>query len=85
MQQAFAACFAGEALVRRPEGRLPEVIAVAGSCYAEVGYVIRPGGVTVFSALDNLIKGGAGQAVQNLNIMLGIPETTALVDPGPYP
>lgn len=85
LRQAFGACFEGEPFVREPAGRLPEVIAVAGSCYAEVGYVVRPGGVTVFSALDNLIKGGAGQAVQNLNLMLGIPETTTLADPGPYP
>jgi N-acetyl-gamma-glutamyl-phosphate reductase len=41
--------------------------------------------VTVFSALDNLIKGGAGQAVQNLNLMLGVDETTSLDDWGPFP
>lgn len=85
VEHAFASSFDSEHLVRRPSGRLPEVVAVAGSCYAEVGYVLRPGSVTVFSALDNLIKGGAGQAVQNLNLMLGVPETTTLADPGPYP
>jgi len=41
--------------------------------------------VTVFSALDNLIKGGAGQAVQNLNLMLGIDEATTLEDFGQFP
>jgi N-acetyl-gamma-glutamyl-phosphate reductase len=37
-----------------------------------------PGRVVVFSALDNLIKGAAGQAVQNLNLALGWPDTTGL-------
>jgi N-acetyl-gamma-glutamyl-phosphate reductase len=93
VREAFEASYAAEPLIRVPHGRLPEVVAVAGSCYAEAGFVFRPrsaGGaqgasVTVFSALDNLIKGGAGQAVQNLNLMLGVPETTGLTDPGPYP
>ena len=82
--------YAREPFVRYPEKRLPEVVAVSGSNYAEVGVV--PGDeqgstrlVTAFAALDNLVKGGAGQAVQNMNLMLGLPETTALEDPGGYP
>jgi N-acetyl-gamma-glutamyl-phosphate reductase len=76
--------------VRVPQNRLPEVAAVNGSNYAEVGVVVGPeeGGtrlVTAFAALDNLVKGGAGQAIQNMNLMLGLPETTALRDPGGYP
>lgn len=82
--------YAGEPFVRVPRERLPEVIAVSGSPYAEVGLALGPvvdgkRVLTVFSALDNLIKGGAGQAVQNLNLMLGIAETTALDDWGPFP
>jgi N-acetyl-gamma-glutamyl-phosphate reductase len=41
--------------------------------------------VTCFCALDNLIKGGAGQAIQNMNLMLGLDERTTLEDPGSYP
>ena len=37
------------------------------------------------AATDNLIKGGAGQAIQNMNLMLGLPETLSLEDPGPWP
>lgn len=85
VRQAFAQAYDPEPLVRVPRDRLPEVVAVAGSCYAEVGYRYQPGTLVVFSALDNLIKGGAGQAVQNLNLMLGIDEATMLADPGPYP
>ena len=82
--------YANEPFVRVPQSRLPEVAAVSGSNYAEVGVVIgseQDGTrlVTVFAALDNLVKGGAGQAIQNMNLMLGLPETTALRDPGGYP
>ena len=82
--------YAPEPFVRTPRHRLPEVVAVAGSNYAEVGVVAAPEQgdtrlVTAFAALDNLVKGGAGQAVQNMNLMLGLPETTALEDPGGYP
>jgi N-acetyl-gamma-glutamyl-phosphate reductase len=63
---------------------------VAGSNYAEVGAVagaVHEGTrlVTLFSALDNLVKGGAGQAIQNMNLLLGLDERTALEDPGGYP
>ena len=79
-----------EYFVRAPARRLPEVVAVAGSNFAEVGMVIgaergSQREVVVFSALDNLIKGGAGQAVQNLNLMFGFDERTTLEDPGGYP
>ncbi len=82
--------YASEPFVRVPARRLPEVVAVSGSNYAEVGALIGPEGdgsrlVTTFAAVDNLVKGGAGQAIQNLNLMLGVPETTALEDPGGYP
>ena len=82
--------YAAEPFVRSPAGRLPEVVAVAGSNYAEVGIVAGEAEdgqrvVTCISAVDNLIKGGAGQAIQNLNLMLELDETLTLADPGPYP
>jgi N-acetyl-gamma-glutamyl-phosphate/LysW-gamma-L-alpha-aminoadipyl-6-phosphate reductase len=82
--------YAKEPFVRVPRGRLPEVVAVSGSNYAEVGVVVGPERdgkrlVTTFAALDNLVKGGAGQAIQNMNLMLGVAETTTLEDPGGYP
>jgi LysW-gamma-L-alpha-aminoadipyl-6-phosphate/LysW-L-glutamyl-5-phosphate reductase len=87
---AFDDAYVGEPFVRRPEGRLPEAVAVAGSNYAEVGFHLGDAGsktrtLTVFSALDNLIKGGAGQAIQNMNLILGVEETASLADPGPWP
>ena len=46
---------------------------------------VRTGRLVVVSVLDNLVKGAAGQAVQNMNLMLGMPETTALDMPAVYP
>lgn len=84
------AVFPRGGFVRCPEQRLPEVVAVAGSNYAEVKLVLGPSdseGSTVcaMSALDNLLKGGAGQAIQNMNLMLGLDEALGLTDPGGYP
>ena len=69
---------------------MPEVVAVAGSNYAEVGFAVGAvvngkRTVTLFSALDNLIKGGAGQAIQNMNIILGVDEKASLEDVGNWP
>jgi N-acetyl-gamma-glutamyl-phosphate reductase len=82
--------YAAEPFVRFVEDRLPEVAAVAGSNFAEVGFTLgEPAGgrrtLVVVAAADNLIKGGAGQAIQNMNLMLGLPETLSLEDPGPWP
>ena len=82
--------YAREPFVRRPPGRLPEVAAVSGSNYVEVGFALgdASGGrrtLTVFSTIDNLIKGGAGQAIQNMNLVLGLDERLSLEDPGSWP
>ncbi|HEU4612665.1 MAG TPA: N-acetyl-gamma-glutamyl-phosphate reductase [Kofleriaceae bacterium] len=86
----FDESYAREPFVRRPKARLPEVVAVAGSNYVEVGFAVGPemGGkrtVTCFSASDNLIKGGAGQAIQNMNLVLGLDERASLEDVGNWP
>ncbi len=86
----YTEAFAGEPFVRVPKKRLPEVVAVKGTNYAEVG--VQPGDVAdgrrtvaCFSATDNLIKGGAGQAIQSMNLMLGLDERLTLEDPGGWP
>ena len=86
----YREAFAGEPFVRVPAKRLPEVAAVSGSNFAEVGVAAGPAWrgrrtVTAFSAIDNLVKGGAGQAIQNMNVMLGLDERASLEDPGPWP
>lgn len=90
IRAAFTEQYASERFVRVPKGRLPEVAAVSGSNYAEVGVVVGEivdgkRVVTCISALDNLIKGGAGQGVQNMNVVLGLDEAASLEDPGSWP
>ena len=88
----YADAYAKEPFVRVPAKRLPEVAAVSGTNYAEVGVQVgtdsaEPGKrvVACFSVTDNLIKGGAGQAIQSMNIMLGVDEKTSLEDVGGWP
>ena len=68
------------------EGQLPELKDVSGSNFIDIGLVVdeRLDRVIVLSALDNLVKGAAGQAVQVLNIMNGFPEKAGLDRPGMY-
>lgn len=69
------------------EDRLPATKPVAGSnfCHVTARADERTGRLVVLSAIDNLVKGAAGQAVQNMNIMFGLDETTGLKAPGLYP
>jgi len=61
---------------------LPSLNAVKYSNYVKIGYVLdkRTNRLIVVSALDNLIKGASGQAVQNMNIITGLPENTGLTE-----
>ncbi len=54
-------------------------------CFVHPTIDLRTGRLIALSALDNLVKGAAGQAIQNMNIMLGIPETTGIEALGVYP
>lgn len=90
MASLYDETYRGEPFVRRPTTRLPEVAAVSGSNYLEVGFAVGEpvsGKRTVvcFAASDNLIKGGAGQAIQNMNLVLGLDEKLSLQDPGGWP
>jgi len=60
---------------------LPEIKFVVGTNYCDIGFKIdkRVGKIKVISVIDNLLKGAAGQAVQNMNIMSGFPETCGLI------
>jgi len=63
----------------------PRVAATTGSAFADIGVAARHGHGAVMVALDNLGKGMAAQAVQNLNLALGLPEWTGLKMAGGYP
>jgi N-acetyl-gamma-glutamyl-phosphate reductase len=64
----------------RPEGQYPSIKEVCGSNYCDIGLHLDPrtGRLTIVSVIDNLMKGAAGQAVQNANIMNGLDESTGL-------
>jgi N-acetyl-gamma-glutamyl-phosphate reductase len=73
--------WAGEPFVRvLPEGALPSLAAVRGSNFCDVTAVVdaRTGSLVLLSALDNLVKGAAGSAVQCMNLMRGFDETAGL-------
>ncbi len=74
--------FAGRPIVRLlPAGRLPELQHVAHTNFCDIGFALDSSGerLVIVSCLDNLGKGAAGQAVQNLNGMYGYPETAGLL------
>ena len=74
--------YAGKPMVRiSPAGRVPELQDVAHTNFCDVGFGLDASGkrLVVVSCLDNLGKGAAGQAVQNLNVMRGYPEATGLI------
>ena len=81
LQALFEKRYAEEPFVDvMPAGSHPETRSVCGANYCRIA-VHRPQNgntVVVLSVIDNLVKGAAGQAVQNMNIMFGLPETTAL-------
>ena len=67
-------------------GKLPETKHVAGSNFVDIGVVVdeRLQRAVVVSAIDNIVKGAAGQAVQNMNLLFGLEETTGLKHAGFY-
>jgi N-acetyl-gamma-glutamyl-phosphate reductase len=79
--------YAREPFVRVLDSVLPETKATLGSNFCDVAVKVnqRAGMAIAIAALDNLGKGAAGQAVQNLNLMCGLPEETGLRFPGLYP
>jgi N-acetyl-gamma-glutamyl-phosphate reductase len=81
LQQLYERRYASEPFVDvLPAGSHPDTRCVRGANHCRIA-VHRPSGgdtVVVLSVIDNLVKGAAGQAVQNMNLMFGLPETTGL-------
>ncbi len=73
--------YAGEPFVRvLPAGSLPSTAFVRGSNFCDIAPLMdhRTGRIIIISAIDNLVKGASGQAVQNMNLICGFPETMGL-------
>jgi N-acetyl-gamma-glutamyl-phosphate/LysW-gamma-L-alpha-aminoadipyl-6-phosphate reductase len=84
--------YGGEPFVRlvsqkRGIHRWPEPKILSGTNFCDVGFAVGSDGcrVVLIAALDNLVKGGAGGAVQSLNVAAGFPESTGLEFPGLHP
>lgn len=81
IKAAYQKYYADEKFVRvLPENTCPETKWVEGSNYVDIGFQIdeRTGRIVMMGALDNLVKGAAGQAVQNMNLLFGFDEAEGL-------
>lgn len=76
--------YSDEFFIRLVEGS-PDINWVKNTNFADIGYAASGDTAIVFVAIDNLVKGAAGQAVQNMNLMFGIEERTGLVLAGSHP
>ncbi len=88
LRQTLADAYADEPFVHVAKpGVLPQTQNVRGSNYVQIGVVADriPGRAIVISVLDNLVKGSAGQAIQNFNLMFGLDETTGLMQQPLFP
>ena len=88
LRQALATAYAGEPFIHvLPEGRWPATASTLGSnaVHLQVAADAHAGRAVVVAALDNLVKGAAGQAIQIANLMLGLPEAAGLTANGVAP
>ncbi len=84
LKEAFRRSYKDCSFIRLLESP-PELNAVRGSNYCDIHAAVEGPHAVIIAALDNLVKGAAGQAVQNMNLMLGFDETEGLKAPGIYP
>jgi len=79
IRKLYARFYANAPFVRLRDG-VTEVSHVAHTNFCDVSLAFEnDGSLVIITAIDNLVKGAAGQAVQNMNLMLGFGETTALL------
>lgn len=88
VKQLYDDCYGNEPFVRVLEKDIcPETRNVHGSNFLDVNFRIdgRTGRIIMMGAIDNLVKGAAGQAIQNMNLMFGLPEETGLIQVPMFP
>ncbi|MPN07694.1 N-acetyl-gamma-glutamyl-phosphate reductase [bioreactor metagenome] len=88
VDEAFNAMYSNEYFIRLlGRGGYPATKNTRGSNFCDLGWHIdsRTNRVVVVSAIDNLVKGAAGQAVQNMNVLFGLDEKTGLTQAPLYP
>ena len=79
VERWYADAYAHRPLVRLHANVLPELRFAVHTPFCDIGWVIQDGHLVVGFAEDNLLKGAAGQAIQNMNLLLGLPETMSLL------
>ena len=80
LADVYEQAYAGATFVRLVGSTLPEIKHVAHTNFCDIGWRVDPSGRAILvSVIDNLLKGASGQAVQNLNVMLGVDERMALL------
>ncbi|MBL0209350.1 MAG: N-acetyl-gamma-glutamyl-phosphate reductase [Holophagaceae bacterium] len=84
LRRRFQGSYGEAPFIRLVEGS-PRIASVVGTNLCEIGLAVKGRSAAILVALDNLMKGMAGQAVQNLNASLGLPEKTGLWMPGLFP
>ena len=84
LHDVFADYYRDSFFVRLVNGS-PDINWVKTTNFCDIGFAVRGKQIVVFSAIDNLVKGAAGQAVQNMNLMFGLEEKTGLVLAGTNP
>ena len=88
VKKLYDDCYEGERFVRVLDKNIcPETRNVHGSNYVDVNFRIdeRTNRIIMLGAMDNLVKGAAGQAIQNMNLMFGLPEETGLLQIPMFP
>ena len=88
LRQYYEKEYAGEFFIKlMDEGEIPHLSSVRGSNFVHIGgfEIDETGRVIMLSAIDNLVKGASGQAIQNMNILLGINENEGLKHYGVHP
>ena len=81
LRETYEGFYEGKTFIRiLPPDQIPQTKAVLGSNYCDISVRVdgRTKRVLVMSAIDNLVKGAAGQAIQNMNLMFGEPEDRGL-------
>jgi N-acetyl-gamma-glutamyl-phosphate reductase len=84
LRRLFADYYRESFFVRLVNGS-PDINWVKTTNFCDIGFATRGHQIVVFSAIDNLVKGAAGQAVQNMNLMFGLEEKTGLILVGTNP
>jgi LysW-gamma-L-alpha-aminoadipyl-6-phosphate/LysW-L-glutamyl-5-phosphate reductase len=81
IRETFVSSYSESKLVRLRDG-LPQLKHVTGSAFTDIGFELHNGHLVVGVAIDNLGKGAASQAIQNMNLMVGLPDHEGLLTAG---